>query len=155
MLNVDDFKPKTDLINVEVIEENTEISDKAETTVPENLSGIIDLKLLVEDYKNLRNLVLANTATSKKVLDSLTIEMFANEVCTPEMVSSYSTLLKTINDSMKLMTNSYKEISDVLLNIHKINTIDKPKDVKVKNVNIISSAEVLDRLMKENWWKTL
>lgn len=150
MLNVDDFKPKTDLINVEVIEENTEISDKAETTVPENLSGIIDLKLLVEDYKNLRNLVLANTAISKKVLDSLTIEMFANEVCTPEMVSSYSTLLKTINDSMKLMTNSYKEISDVLLNIHKINTIDKPKDVKVKNVNIISSAEVLDRLMKEN-----
>lgn len=149
MLNVDDFKPKTDLINVEVIEENTEISDKAETTVPENLSGIIDLKLLVEDYKNLRNLVLANTATSKKVLDSLTIEMFANEVCTPEMVSSYSTLLKTINDSMKLMTNSYKEISDVLLNIHKINTIDKPKDVKVKNVNIISSAEVLDRLMKD------
>lgn len=150
MLNVDDFKPKTDLIDVEVIEENTEISDKAETTVPENLSGIIDLQLLVEDYKNLRNLVLANTATSKKVLDSLTIEMFANEVCTPEMVSSYSTLLKTINDSMKLMTNSYKEISDVLLNIHKINTIDKPKDVKVKNVNIISSAEVLDRLMKEN-----
>lgn len=149
MLNADDFKPKTDLIDVEVIEENTEISDKAETTVPENLSGIIDLKLLVEDYKNLRNLVLANTATSKKVLDSLTIEMFANEVCTPEMVSSYSTLLKTINDSMKLMTNSYKEISDVLLNIHKINTIDKPKEVKVKNVNIISSAEVLDRLMKD------
>lgn len=149
MLNADDFKPKTDLIDVEVLDK-TEISDKAETTVPENLSGIIDLKLLVEDYKNLRNLVLANTATSKKVLDSLTIEMFANEVCTPEMVSSYSTLLKTINDSMKLMTNSYKEISDVLLNIHKINTIDKPKDVKVKNVNIISSAEVLDRLKTLN-----
>lgn len=148
MLNVDDFKPKTDLINVEVLDE-TDVSNNVETTVPENLSGIIDLKLLVEDYKNLRNLVLANTATSKKVLDSLTIEMFANEVCTPEMVSSYSTLLKTINDSMKLMTNSYKEISDVLLNIHKINTIDKPKEVKVKNVNIISSAEVLDRLMKD------
>nr|DAS04347.1 MAG TPA: Terminase DNA packaging enzyme small [Caudoviricetes sp.] len=148
MLNVDDFKPKTDLIDVEVLDK-TDISNNAETTIPENLSGIIDLKLLVEDYKNLRNLVLANTATSKKVLDSLTIEMFANEVCTPEMVSSYSTLLKTINDSMKLMTNSYKEISDVLLNIHKINTIDKPKEVKVKNVNIISSAEVLDRLMKD------
>ena len=148
MLNVDDFKPKTDLIDVEVLDE-TDVSNNVETTVPENLSGIIDLKLLVEDYKNLRNLVLANTATSKKVLDSLTIEMFANEVCTPEMVSSYSTLLKTINDSMKLMTNSYKEISDVLLNIHKINTIDKPKEVKVKNVNIISSAEVLDRLMKD------
>ena len=149
MLNVDDFKPKTDLIDVEVLDK-TDVSDNVETTVPENLSGIIDLKLLVEDYKNLRNLVLANTATSKKVLDSLTIEMFANEVCSPEMVSSYSTLLKTINDSMKLMTNSYKEISDVLLNIHKINTIDKPKEVKVKNVNIISSAEVLDRLMKDN-----
>lgn len=149
MLNVDDFKPKTDLIDVEVLDK-TDISNNAETTVPENLSGIIDLKLLVEDYKNLRNLVLANTATSKKVLDSLTIEMFANEVCTPEMVSSYSTLLKTINDSMKLMTNSYKEISDVLLNIHKINTIDKPKEVKVKNVNIISSAEVLDRLKTLN-----
>lgn len=148
MLNADDFKPKTDLIDVEVLDK-TDVSNNVETTVPENLSGIIDLKLLVEDYKNLRNLVLANTATSKKVLDSLTIEMFANEVCTPEMVSSYSTLLKTINDSMKLMTNSYKEISDVLLNIHKINTIDKPKEVKVKNVNIISSAEVLDRLMKD------
>lgn len=148
MLNVDDFKPKTDLIDVEILDE-TDVSNNVETTVPENLSGIIDLKLLVEDYKNLRNLVLANTATSKKVLDSLIIEMFVNEVCTPEMVSSYSTLLKTINDSMKLMTNSYKEISDVLLNIHKINTIDKPKEVKVKNVNIISSAEVLDRLMKD------
>lgn len=150
MLNIEDFKQsesvKNEIINVEVLD-STDIGNPSETQVPETLAGIIDLKLLIEDYKNLRQLVLANTATSKKVLDSLTLEMFANEVCSPEMISSYSTLLKTINDSMKLMTNSYKEISNVLLNIHKINTIDKPKtEVKVQNVNIISPGEIIERL---------
>ena len=66
------------------------------------------------------------------------------------MIASYSQLLNTVNSSMKLLTSSYKEISNILMNIQKLNATQKPKEIKVENVNILSSKEIVERLLKDN-----
>lgn len=137
--------------NVSILPAPKDISENVETKISlDNIEGIIDLKVLVQDYQNLRQIVLSNSANSKKLLESLLIEIFANDSVDPEMIASYSQLLNTVNSSMKLLTSSYKEISNILMNIHKLNAIQKPKEIKVENVNILSSKEIIERLLKDN-----
>lgn len=137
--------------NVSILPAPKDISENVETKISlDNIEGIIDLKVLVQDYQNLRQIVLSNSANSKKLLESLLIEIFANDSVDPEMIASYSQLLNTVNSSMKLLTSSYKEISNILMNIQKLNATQKPKEIKVENVNIISSKEIVERLLKDN-----
>lgn len=137
--------------NVSILPAPKDISENAETKISiDNIEGIIDLKVLVQDYQNLRQIVLSNSANSKKLLESLLIEIFANDSVDPEMIASYSQLLNTVNSSMKLLTSSYKEISNILMNIQKLNAIQRPKEIKVENVNILSSKEIVERLLKDN-----
>ena len=137
--------------NVSILPAPKDISENVETKISiDNIEGIIDLKVLVQDYQNLRQIVLSNSANSKKLLESLLIEIFANDSVDPEMIASYSQLLNTVNSSMKLLTSSYKEISNILMNIQKLNAIQRPKEIKVENVNILSSKEIVERLLKDN-----
>lgn len=137
--------------NVSILPAPKDISENAETKISiDNIEGIIDLKVLVQDYQNLRQIVLSNSANSKKLLESLLIEIFANDSVDPEMIASYSQLLNTVNSSMKLLTSSYKEISNILMNIQKLNATQRPKEIKVENVNILSSKEIVERLLKDN-----
>lgn len=137
--------------NVSILPAPKDISENVETKISlDNIEGIIDLKVLVQDYQNLRQIVLSNSANSKKLLESLLIEIFANDSVDPEMIASYSQLLNTVNSSMKLLTSSYKEISNILMNIQKLNATQKPKEIKVENVNILSSKEIVERLLKDN-----
>ena len=137
--------------NVSILPAPKDISENVETKISiDNIEGIIDLKVLVQDYQNLRQIVLSNSANSKKLLESLLIEIFANDSVDPEMIASYSQLLNTVNSSMKLLTSSYKEISNILMNIQKLNASQKPKEIKVENVNILSSKEIVERLLKDN-----
>lgn len=137
--------------NVSILPAPKDISENVETKISlDNIEGIIDLKVLVQDYQNLRQIVLSNSANSKKLLESLLIEIFANDSVDPEMIASYSQLLNTVNSSMKLLTSSYKEISNILMNIQKLNATKRPKEIKVENVNILSSKEIVERLLKDN-----
>ena len=36
------------------------------------------------------------------------------------------------------------------MNIQKLNASQKPKEIKVENVNILSSKEIVERLLKDN-----
>ena len=137
--------------NVSILPAPKDISENVETKISlDNIEGIIDLKVLVQDYQNLRQIVLSNSANSKKLLESLLIEIFANDSVDPEMIASYSQLLNTVNSSMKLLTSSYKEISNILMNIQKLNATQRPKEIKVENVNILSSKEIVERLLKDD-----
>lgn len=144
-------QPQNPQNNVSILPAPKDISENVETKISlDNIEGIIDLKVLVQDYQNLRQIVLSNSANSKKLLESLLIEIFANDSVDPEMIASYSQLLNTVNSSMKLLTSSYKEISNILMNIQKLNATQRPKEIKVENVNILSSKEIVERLLKDN-----
>ena len=108
------------------------------------IADVLKLQQIVEDYSSLRHSVLKNLENLNEVSNSLKGELEI-EGYDPKMVDSWNNLIKTSNESLKILTESYKNISSILLAIHKVNSLDKkPKvqsDFKVENV-----ADVIKRL---------
>ena len=124
---------------VEIIEESN--------TVEVNISQIIKLQQLVDDYNKLRQVVLYNLQKLNKMSDQVENELTL-EGFDPKLVDAWNSIIKSSNDSLKILTESYKNISSVLLNVHKVNSLNPtPKanddDVKVENI-----SDVIKRLKK-------
>lgn len=109
-----------------------------------DLTEVLKLQQIVADYSTLRGNVLANLKSLEDVSKNLKVELEI-EGYDPKMVDSWTNLIKTSNESLKILTESYKNISSILLAIHKVNSLDrKPKqteDFKVENV-----ADIIKRL---------
>lgn len=125
--------------------QNIEIPEALEgEVVAVDLSEVLKLQQIVADYGTLRGNVLANLKNLEDVSKNLKVELEI-EGYDPKMVDSWNNLIKTSNESLKILTESYKNISSILLAIHKVNSLDKkPKqqdDFKVENV-----ADIIKRL---------
>lgn len=111
-----------------------------------DLAQIIKLQQIIEDYEQLRNVVLHNLLSLKEMSDNVKGELEL-EGFNPELVSSWNSLINTSNQSLKLLTGSYKDISSIILNIHKINSLNpKPKETETFKVENIS--DVIKRIRK-------
>lgn len=132
--------------NLETIQsKDIEIPETLEgEVVAVDLSEVLKLQQIVADYGTLRGNVLANLKNLEDVSKNLKVELEI-EGYDPKMVDSWNNLIKTSNESLKILTESYKNISSILLAIHKVNSLDKkPKqqdDFKVENV-----ADIIKRL---------
>lgn len=109
-----------------------------------NPDEIIQLDLVVDDYNKLRQIILANVAQLKVMSDNLVQEMEI-EGYNPDLVTAYSKLIETSNKSLKILTDSYKGISDILININKINVLHPSTEVK-EDFEVISTADVIKRI---------
>lgn len=109
-----------------------------------NPDEIIQLDLVVDDYNKLRQIILANVAQLKVMSDNLVQEMEI-EGYNPDLVTAYSKLIETSNKSLKILTDSYKGISDILININKINALHPSPEVK-EDFEVISTADVIKRI---------
>lgn len=118
--------------------------ESLEGEVVVDLTEVLKLQQIVADYGTLRGNVLANLKNLEDVSKNLKVELEV-EGYDPKMVDSWNNLIKTSNESLKILTESYKNISSILLAIHKVNSLDKkPKnqeDFKVENV-----ADIIKRL---------
>jgi hypothetical protein len=113
-------------------------------TVELNLCNVLQLEQVITDYSRLRNTVLENLQHIRDVSTELKKELEI-EGYNPEYVEAWNSLLKTSNESLKILTESYKNISSVLLSIHKVNQLDrKPKDDITTQVENI--AEIIKKL---------
>ena len=103
------------VIETEIVEFD---SNKAKINKAQlNPDEIIQLDLVVDDYNKLRQVILSNVAQLKIMSDNLVQEMEI-EGYNPELVTAYSKLIETSNKSLKILTDSYKGISDILININ-------------------------------------
>lgn len=121
------------------------IEAKIEDT-PQNtkISDVIKLEQVVNDYQQMRNVVLVNVGQSTKLASQIMSEL---EVETDEkLVSAYTNLIDTTNKSLKILTDSYKTISDILLNINKIENSTSPEITESTDVEITSTSDILKRL---------
>ena len=125
---------------VEVIEESK--------TVEVNISEIIKLHQLVDDYNKLRHVVLYNLQKLNKMSDQVENELNL-EGFDPKLVDAWNSIIKSSNDSLKILTESYKNISSVLLNVHKVNSLSPVKKVD-ENVKIENISEVIKRLKNDS-----
>lgn len=125
-----------------------EVPEVCESEVVVDLTEVLKLQQIVADYSTLRGNVLANLKALEDVSKNLKVELEIDGY-DPKMVDSWNNLIKTSNESLKILTESYKNISSILLSIHKVNSLDrKPKqdeNFKVENV-----ADIIKRLKSKD-----
>jgi hypothetical protein len=131
---------------IDYIEEKTQkIELYDDSNIP--TTEIINLTNLVEDFKFVRETLRENTENGRRVMNSVTLDLMDSDLKPEkraELITSFADLNKSIADNMKLYVQSYKEISNVLINIGKIKTAEMPDGPQTVNNNLtINSPEIL------------
>lgn len=136
-----------EIVNAEIIVNETESELKVSELNP---TDVIKLKQVVDDYEKMRKVVLFNVEQSTKMSAQMAEDMELSGF-DAELVSAFAKLVETTNKSLKILTDSYKTISDILLNINKINSSSTITESKEDiDAEIVSTADILKRLKKPN-----
>lgn len=161
--DLESIKRKTDISDVEIIVDNFEnktlnsdIAEYAPTEIIEPNSNkskisieLFNLKLMIDDYKKVRESLLENVDNTQKIVNSITSDIFNEENASADKITAYANLVTAVNSSIKLLTASYKDISSILLNLKKLeqeSKKDNNKDIKIENINIISTTDLIKQL---------
>ena len=139
------IEQKTDISKIESVV--TEIVEP-EIMDPKNdkiTSELVSLKMLIEDYKTVRETLLDNVGNAQKIINSMSFDMLGDDDAGSDKISAYSTLLGTINNSVKILTSSYKDISVVLLNLKKLEQEQKQEQLETDK-NVISTVDLIEKL---------
>ena len=139
------IEQKTDISKIESVV--TEIVEP-EIIDPKNdkiTSELVSLKMLIEDYKTVRETLLDNVGNAQKIINSMSFDMLGDDDAGSDKISAYSTLLGTINNSVKILTSSYKDISVVLLNLKKLEQEQKQEQIETDK-NVISTVDLIEKL---------
>lgn len=139
------IEQKTDISKIESVV--TEIVEP-EIIGPKNdkiTSELVSLKMLIEDYKTVRETLLDNVSNAQKIINSMSFDMLGDDDAGSDKISAYSTLLGTINNSVKILTSSYKDISVVLLNLKKLEQEQKQEQLETDK-NVISTVDLIEKL---------
>ena len=156
---IEDVKKKTDLIELnsgapklnETID--VEIEQEFNTSL---VLELVNLKAMVEDFEYIRETLKETTDNGRRVLNKVTIDLLdSDEDQRASLILSFAELNSAVGKNMSLYMDSYKQISNVLVNLDKIiKNVNKTKPASVVNntqVNIssteqISTAELLNKM---------
>jgi hypothetical protein len=114
-------------------------------------SEIFQLEILQQDFMCVRGTLLDTVSKGKMVIDALTNEIIINPT-DADMVGSYSQLIGVVNSSMKLLNSSYKDITDIVSKVKKLeeNAKDMGSDGKgVTNIQNNFYAENLNDIIRK------
>lgn len=109
----------------------------------------INLENVMNDYNKMRKIILGNVEECKNLSVAISEDMKI-EGFNPELVKAYTDLIKTTNQSLSILTDSYKKISDILLNLKKLNHNDSKESDKEKIYEIASTIEIIRKLQSTN-----
>ena len=137
---------------VDMVEEKTQ--DIKLYSESQNMAEVINLDNMVNDFKFVRETLKENTENGRRVLNSVTLDLLdTDDDKRASLIMSFAELNKAVADNMKLYVQSYKEISNVLLNIGKIKKAqigEDPKTVNntlnINNHDVVSTADLIKQL---------
>lgn len=118
------------------IDEDTPIEDIKEQTLDnqEELLDLINLQNMVSDFVYIRDTLKENTENGKKLINSISLSILDVDMeNSAELISAFSELNRTLTENMKLYISSYKELSNIILNLNKVK---EPKQVTNNHLNI-------------------
>ena len=156
---IEDVKKKTDLIElnsgVPKLNETIDVEIEQEFNTSLVLE-LVNLKAMVEDFEYIRETLKETTDNGRRVLNKVTIDLLdSDEDQRASLILSFAELNSAVGKNMSLYMDSYKQISNVLVNLDKIiKNVNKTKPANVVNntqVNIssteqISTAELLNKM---------
>lgn len=114
---------------IEYVEEKTKditlSSDKSELN-NEVSKQIVNLDNMISDFKYVRDTLKENIDNGRRVLNSVTLDLLeADEESRASLVIAFAQLNSAIATNSKIYLASYKQISDVILNLDKIQKQEK------------------------------
>lgn len=139
------IEQKTDISNIESVVPEIIEPDATDPKNAKITSELVSLKMLIEDYKTVRKTLLENVDNAQKIINSMSFDMLGDDDAGADKISAYSTLLGTINSSVKILTSSYKDISVVLLNLKKLEQEQKQEQIETDK-NVISTVDLIEKL---------
>jgi len=143
-----------DIAESTVTELSTEIEDdvkEVKSIANISPSDMFQLDILYSDFTNIRTTLMDTVTKGKTVIDTLTNELAINPT-DAELVASYSQLIGVVNSSMKLLSTTYKDISDVILRIKKFEEESGNSGATTNiqnNFHIESTADIIKKLRGE------
>lgn len=119
-----------------------------------NDDSIITISILKQDFNFIRSTLLETVKNGRLVIDKISLEIDVGEGSSASIISAYAELVGTVNNSLKLLSSTYKDIVDIN---NKINDKKKEKsgtvqgDVNITNNNIISASvnDILKAMNKD------
>lgn len=107
-------------------------------------ADVISLNNMVEDFKYVRETLKENTDNARRVLNSVTFDLLdSDDDKRASLIMSFAELNKAVADNMKLYVNSYKEISNVLLNLDKIKKSQSKENPSTVNNTLNINTEAV------------
>lgn len=107
----------------------------------DDLLNSINLSQVAEDYQNLRKLVMFNTEFCMNIVKDIKSELDSFGL-DAKLVDSLTSLINTSNNSVKLLTESYKKLIEVI----EIYKSMRPAESKDSNTETISTRDIIERL---------
>lgn len=156
---IEDVKKKTELIDLN--SGTPKLNDTIEVEIEQEFNSslvleLVNLKAMVEDFEYIRETLKETTDNGRRVLNKVTIDLLdSDDEQRASLILSFAELNSAVGKNMSLYMDSYKQISNVLVNLDKIiKNVNKNKPTSVVNntqVNInsteqISTAELLNRM---------
>lgn len=155
----DSFSVTTASMEQELKNKVTEIKQACDVSKSSDNFEIIqdmssNVSNLSNDFSIMRETLLSNIKSSKIILSSFGDEIVANGSDTnPKLLSAYSELLESCNNSIKLLGGIYKDISETHLKIKKLlateqSSIDEtqPRSETKNTIIFANTSELLKQI---------
>lgn len=126
---LDKISKNFDIATTEVEEMTTEVTTEVEEIKSKSIANIspsdmFQLDILYSDFTTIRSTLMDTVNKGKLVIDTLTVELTVAPD-NAELVASYSQLIGVVNSSMRLLSTTYKDITDVIVRIKKFEENNK------------------------------
>jgi hypothetical protein len=158
---IEDVKKKADIIDLSsdkpkiIPTIDVEIEQEFNTAL---VLELVNLKAMIEDFQYIRETLKETTDNGRSVLNKVTIDLLdSDEDGRASLILSFAELNAAVGKNMSLYMDSYKLISNVLVNLDKIikNTNTKSSSgasvvnntqVNITSTEAVSTAELLNRM---------
>ncbi len=157
---IEDVKKKTDIIDLSNKKPSLKNTIEAEIEPEFNTTlvlELINLQAMTEDFQYIRETLKETTDNGRRVLEKVTIDLLdSDEEQRASLIMSFAELNAAVGKNMSLYMDSYKQISNVLVNLDKIiKNVNSTKpvasvvnntQVNINSTEQISTAELLNKM---------
>ena len=129
--------------------------DTDDISFDDRSQNLITIDLLKRDFVMIRDTLLTNITNGKNVIQAISVELMSLEgTKNGQMISAYAELVGVVNNSMKLLTGTYKDIVEIQKSVIIEEEKDKQKngvggDVYNTQINIGSVSDLIEQIKGE------
>ena len=103
--------------------------------------NIITIDLLKKDFLFIRETLLETVKNGKTVIGKLSLEIEVQEGSSGNVISAYAELVATVNNSLKLLSGTYKDIIEMNIKLKKLDSEKESKDFKINgDLNVTNNT---------------